>query len=51
MFKPYLYIMYQYNQLEAAYKVALLQGDTEVPEDPEDEVDIYHVCFLFQIAA
>ncbi|PKX96924.1 ubiquitin carboxyl-terminal hydrolase isozyme L1 [Aspergillus novofumigatus IBT 16806] len=32
--------------LEAAYKAVSLQGDSEVPENPEDEVDFHYVCFV-----
>ncbi|KAK0747564.1 hypothetical protein B0T21DRAFT_354607 [Apiosordaria backusii] len=33
------------EELEAAYKAVALQGDSEVPEDPEEEVDFHYVCF------
>jgi ubiquitin carboxyl-terminal hydrolase L3 len=32
--------------LEAAYKSVALQGDSEVPENPEDEVNFHYVCFV-----
>jgi ubiquitin carboxyl-terminal hydrolase L3 len=32
--------------LEAAYKAVSLQGDSGVPENPEDEVDFHYVCFV-----
>lgn len=34
------------EQLESAYKAAALQGDSEVPGNPEDEVDFHYVCFV-----
>jgi len=34
------------EQLEAAYKTVALQGDSEVPANPEDEVDFHYVCFV-----
>ncbi|KAI9655253.1 MAG: ubiquitinyl hydrolase 1 [Trizodia sp. TS-e1964] len=33
-------------ELEAAYKLAALEGDSEVPENAEDEVDFHYVCFV-----
>ena len=33
------------SELEAAYLVAALDGDSEVPERPEDEVDFHYMCF------
>jgi ubiquitin carboxyl-terminal hydrolase L3 len=32
--------------LEAAYKAVALQGDSEAPENPEEEVDFHYVCFV-----
>ncbi|TPX14028.1 uncharacterized protein E0L32_000422 [Thyridium curvatum] len=34
------------EQLESAYKAVALQGDSEVPGNPEDEVDFHYVCFV-----
>ena len=34
------------KQLESEYKKVALQGDSEVPENPEDEVDFHYVCFV-----
>ena len=34
------------EQLESAYKTVALQGDSEVPTNPEDEVDFHYVCFV-----
>ncbi|KAI9651975.1 MAG: ubiquitinyl hydrolase 1 [Trizodia sp. TS-e1964] len=31
-------------ELEAAYKLAARQGDSEVPEKAKDEVDFHYVC-------
>jgi len=33
-------------ELESAYKAVALQGDSEVPEDPEAEVDFHYICFV-----
>ena len=33
-------------ELESAYKMVALQGDSEVPENPEDEVDFHYICFV-----
>ncbi|KAL6352372.1 hypothetical protein LRP88_14354 [Fusarium phalaenopsidis] len=33
------------EQPESIYKTIALQGDTEVPENAEDEVDFHYVCF------
>ncbi|CAM1511975.1 Fc.00g094880.m01.CDS01 [Cosmosporella sp. VM-42] len=33
------------QELEDAYKVVALQGDSEVPASAEDEVDFHYVCF------
>lgn len=33
------------EQLESVYKTVALQGDTEAPENAEDEVDFHYVCF------
>lgn len=32
--------------IESAYKFVALQGDSEVPANPEDEVDFHYVCFV-----
>jgi ubiquitin carboxyl-terminal hydrolase L3 len=32
--------------LESAYKTVAVQGDSAVPESPEDEVDYHYVCFV-----
>ncbi len=34
------------NQLESAYKTVALQGDSEVPTNPGDEVDYHYDCFV-----
>ena len=34
------------EQLESAYKAVALQGDSEVPVSPADEVDFHYVCFV-----
>lgn len=33
-------------ELESAYRMVALQGDSEVPQNPEDEVDFHYVCFV-----
>ena len=33
------------QELEAAYKIVALQGDSEVPASAEDEVNFHYVCF------
>jgi ubiquitin carboxyl-terminal hydrolase L3 len=33
-------------ELESAYKTVALQGDSNVPVNPEDEVDFHYVCFV-----
>ncbi len=33
-------------ELESAYSMVALQGDSEVPENPEVEVDFHYVCFV-----
>ncbi|VUC31019.1 unnamed protein product [Clonostachys rosea] len=33
-------------ELEAAYNKVAVLGDTEPPEDPEEEVDFHYVCFV-----
>jgi ubiquitin carboxyl-terminal hydrolase L3 len=33
-------------ELESAYRMVALQGDSEVPENAEDEVDFHYVCFV-----
>lgn len=32
--------------IETAYREVALQGDSEVPENAEDEVDYHYVCFV-----
>ena len=34
------------KELESAYKHSALQGDSNVPENAEDEVDFHYVCFV-----
>ena len=34
------------QEIELAYRTVALQGDSEVPENPEDEVDYHYVCFV-----
>jgi ubiquitin carboxyl-terminal hydrolase L3 len=34
------------EELASAHKTAALQGDTEAPQDPEDEVDYHYICFV-----
>lgn len=34
------------EELESAYHLVALQGDSEVPESPEDEVDYHYICFV-----
>ncbi len=34
------------SALESAYTSVALQGDTEAPTNPEDEVDFHYVCFV-----
>jgi ubiquitin carboxyl-terminal hydrolase L3 len=34
------------EELALAHKTAALQGDTEAPQDPEDEVDYHYICFV-----
>jgi len=34
------------SELESAYRLVALQGDSEVPTNPEDEVDFHYVCFV-----
>lgn len=34
------------QDLEEAYKVVALKGDTSPPEDPEEEVDYHYLCFV-----
>jgi ubiquitin carboxyl-terminal hydrolase L3 len=33
------------EQLESAYRLVALAGDSEVPANAEDEVDFHYVCF------
>jgi ubiquitin carboxyl-terminal hydrolase L3 len=32
--------------LESEYHTVALQGDSDVPDNPEDEVDFHYVCFV-----
>jgi ubiquitin carboxyl-terminal hydrolase L3 len=34
------------TELESAYKMVATRGTSEVPANPEDEVDFYYVCFV-----
>lgn len=34
------------EELESAYKSVAFQGDSEVPANPEDEVDYHYICFV-----
>ena len=34
------------EEIESAYRTTALQGDSEVPENAEDEVDFHYVCFV-----
>lgn len=34
------------EEIESAYRTAALQGDSNVPENAEDEVDFHYVCFV-----
>ena len=34
------------EEIESAYRTAALQGDSDVPENDEDEVDFHYVCFV-----
>lgn len=34
------------DAIETAYRAIALQGDSEVPESAEDEVDYHYVCFV-----
>ena len=34
------------EEIESAYRAAALQGDSDVPENAEDEVDFHYVCFV-----
>ena len=34
------------DELESAYREAALQGDSDVPENAEDEVDFHYTCFV-----
>lgn len=33
-------------ELESAYKLVAEKGDSEGPENPEDEVDFHYICFV-----
>ncbi|EON67283.1 hypothetical protein W97_06536 [Coniosporium apollinis CBS 100218] len=39
-------VLEESGELEAAYKAVALQGDSDVPTDPEAEVDFHYVCFV-----
>ena len=34
------------EEIESAYRTAALQGDSDVPENAEVEVDFHYVCFV-----
>ena len=34
------------EEIESAYRTVALQGDSDVPENAEDEVDFHYVCFV-----
>ena len=34
------------EEIESAYRTLALQGDSDVPENAEDEVDFHYVCFV-----
>ena len=34
------------EEVESTYATVARQGDSEVPENPEDEVDFHYVCFV-----
>ena len=34
------------EEIESAYRTTALQGDSDVPENAEDEVDFHYVCFV-----
>lgn len=34
------------EEIESAYATVARQGDSEVPENPEDEVEFHYVCFV-----
>ncbi len=34
------------EELEAEYRAVALQGDTQPPANPEDEVDFHYICFV-----
>lgn len=34
------------EEIASTYRTAALQGDSEVPENAEDEVDFHYVCFV-----
>lgn len=34
------------RDLEAVYRSVATRGDSEVPTNPEDEVDFHYVCFV-----
>jgi len=35
--------------LEDAYRTVAMQGDSAVPDNPEDEVDFHYICFVRSI--
>ena len=34
------------GEIESAYRTVALQGDLDVPENAEDDVDFHYVCFV-----
>ncbi|KAF2265531.1 ubiquitin carboxyl-terminal hydrolase, family 1 [Lojkania enalia] len=34
------------RELESSYESVASQGDTDAPDDPEDEVDFHYICFV-----
>ena len=39
-------ILEEDTELEEIYRFVALQGDSEVPENAEDEVDFHYICFV-----
>lgn len=40
------FVLEEDKELESAYKEVALQGESEAPQNPEDEVDFHYVCFV-----
>ena len=36
----------RFKEIESAYRTVALQGDSDVPENAGDEVDVHYVCFV-----